>query len=386
MTRDKAAKPVRAGLKILVLLTLIAVIFSAVLVSMNENEIIELNWDVLNIKSLIEKIRIENTAGRAVAIDLSDLTVSRTAEYNGDLLVLTDYDIRLVDQDGEEIWYFTHEIRNPELSINGNFILVYEKNGKSYMVINEGKVAHKDMLDEEIAFGEVNDDYIMFITVGNNGYKRTVNFISPETGISIGALYIDDYFPYYLKTVNNSDDFILYGLGMNSTDISTIIRIYESSAKTAPIANVEIEGLYPVMYGNGSRYILAGENKIVCYDDNLDLLWSKEYTDKISAAGLFENSGAVVALSGEQKMIKFYSQDGEEIKSIEAENSVQNIKVYDNTAAVILGSKVLFYNNSGRLIGNASMPGLSLDVHFVNGKQAYLVTEHEAVLYNISGR
>lgn len=382
MTKEKKLK---SGLKILILISLIAIICFAVVISMSENTI-EFNWDVLNLRSLVEKLHFENSVNQTETFDLGDLDITQTAEYDGNLLILTNYDIRLINSNGEEVWYFTHEIRHPVLNINGKWILVYEKTGKSYMVIKDGKAVIKDMLDEEIAFGEATDRYLLFITIGNNGYKRTISFISPETGVNLGALYIDDYYPYYIKALSNNNGFLLYGLGMNSTNISTVIRIYESAKKISPVANVEIEGLYPVMYSNNSNYFFVGENKAFCYDNNLDLVWSREYTDNITAAGLFEDSGAIVATNGETKMIKFYNPAGEEVKSIEAEHSIQNITVYKNTAAVIYGSKALFYDSSGRLIDNASLPGISLSVHFINNAQAFLVTEHEAVLYNISNK
>ena len=68
------------------------------------------------------------------------------------------------------------------------------------------------------------------------------------------------------------------------------------------------------------------------------------------------------------------------------ENSIQNITVFKNTAAVIYGSKVLFYDPSGRLIDHASLPGINVRVHFLNSEQVFLVTEHEAILYNISNK
>jgi len=385
MTRERTIKPVKAGLRILILASLIIVIFSAVLISMNENDI-ELSWGTQNLKDLALKVQAEKAVSRYSVFDFGDINISRTAVFDGNLLVLTAYDIRLLNPKGEELWYYTHDVRHPVLNINGNRILLYEKNGKSYMVLKDGKIALKETLDEEIAYGEVTDNYIIFITTGNSGYKRTIKFVSPETGIGLGALYIDDYFPYYAETLPDNHSFILYGLGMNSTNLSTIIRIYESSKKTAPVANVEIEGLFPFMYSNGSRYFFAGEYKVVCYDSNLDMLWSREYTDKIAAAGMFESNNAIVALNGERKIIKFYNSNGEESKTVETENSIQDIVVYKNTAAVIFGSKVTFYDDSGKEIDEASMPGLSIGVHFANSGQAFLVTEHEAVLHNISGK
>lgn len=383
MTKEKTIKPNRIGLKILILISLIAVIFCAVMISVSDN-LIDFNWDAINPRILVEKLKFEKSQSKVGAFYLGELDVSQTAEYEGNLIVLTNYDIRLLNASGEEIWYYTHEVRHPVINVNGKWILIYEKNGKTFMVLKDGKVILEDKLDEEIAFGEITDKYILFIAISNNGYKRTISFIAPDTGINLGALYIDDYFPYYSEIFDNDKYFLLYGLGMNSTDISTIIRIYDSTRKTSPVANVEVEGLYPAVYSNNGNYIFAGEDRIFCYDNNLDLIWSDVFQDKIAAAGIFENNGAIVAFNGESKIIYFYNSAGEQIKAVETENSIQDIVVYKNTAAVICGSKVLFYDSSGKFIDNASLPGISLKVHFLNKDQAYLVSEHEVVLYNIA--
>lgn len=383
MTKEKAVKHSRIGLKILILIGLIAVICCAMLISM-DIDIVDFSWNEINPRELIQKLQEEYTQKKYGVFSLGEIDVSQTAAFGENLLVLTNYDIRLLDPGGDEVWYFTHELRHPVLNVNGDWILVYEKNGKSYMLIKDGKIVKEDMLDEEIAFGQAADKYILFVAVNNNGYKRTIKFIAPETGISLGALYLDDYYPYYAKIFNDDRYFLLYGLGMNSTNISTIIQIYDNSKETTPIANIQVDGLYPVMYSNSSNYMFAGEDKVYLYDNNLDLIWFGDFQDNIAAAGLFENNYAVVAFNGDKKVIRFYNSSGEETKNVETENSVQNIVVCGNTAAVISGSKVLFFNSSGKLIDTVSMAGISLSVHFVNSGQAFLVTEHEAVLHNIA--
>ena len=86
---------------------------------------------------------------------------------------------------------------NPVVNVHGKLILLYEQTGMSFVVISGGKTLLKDTLDEEIAFGYITDDYVLFISRSNIGYKRTVHMIEPDSGINLGALYIDDYYPYY---------------------------------------------------------------------------------------------------------------------------------------------------------------------------------------------
>ncbi len=381
MTKEQKVNNNRMGLKVIILFGLIAVVFLSVLISMNKD--FAISWDTFNLQNLIEQLNNNETVESSDVFSLAGFNVTDTAQYQGKLLVLTNSDIRLLNANGEEAWYYAHEMRQPVLTLNDKWILVYEKSGKSYMVIENGRVILRDKVDEEIAFGKATDKYLLFISVSTKGYKRTIYFIDQETGIELGALYIDDFFPYYASTFNDEKYFILYGLGTNSTSISTIIRVYDSTLLTNPIANTEIEGLSPVIYNNNKTYMSAGKDTVLCYDTNLDMLYSHQFQSSIVAAGLFQDNGFIAAVDGEENAIYFHNLKGEEIAKDFIDNSIQSIIVYNNIAAIVCGSEVLFYNSAGKLISNTSLPGININVHFVNDERAFLVTENEATLFNI---
>lgn len=381
MTKEKTINHTRTGLKVILLFGLIAIVFLSVLISINKD--VTINWESFNPQVLMEQLHTVEAEEKGGTFSLENLDVVHTAQYQGNLLVLTNSDIRLQSINGEELWYYTHDIRQPVVTLNDKWILIYEKNGKSYMIIENGRVILKDKVEEEIAFGKPTDKYVLFITVSSKGYKRTINFIAPETGIELGALYIDDFFPYYAKSFSNDRYLIFYGLGTNSTSVSSIIRVYDSNSLTKPIANAEIEGLFPVIYENSKNTMLAGENMVFCYDTNLDMVYSHKFQTRIAAAGLFQDNGFIVAVNEEKNIVYFHNSKGEEIAKQTIDNSIQKIIVYNDMAAVVCGSEVLFYNSSGKLINSTSLPGVSIDVHFLNNTEAFLVTENEALLYSI---
>jgi hypothetical protein len=240
------------------------------------------------------------------------------------------------------------------------------------MVIRDGKVLLRDTLEEEISFGEITDEHILFICANDTGYKRTIYTVSPENGVQIGALYIDDYYPYGAGMTNEKENefFVLYGLGMNSNRISTIIRLYGSNLETSPVASIELEGLYPVLLQSGQKILFAGENKAFCYDQALDSQWSKEFETELQAAGLFENGGAVFALA--DRLI-FCDSEGKEIRNIPVNGGINGIEVYKNTAAVISGTKAVFYTSTGNSPDSASLAGMNLKVNFVDEKKVFLI-------------
>ena len=122
---------------------------------------------------------------------------------------------------------------------------------------------------------------------------------------------------------------------------------------------------------------------MVCYDTNLDMVYSHKFQTRIAAAGLFQDNGFIVAVNEEKNIVYFHNSKGEEIAKQTIDNSIQKIIVYNDMAAVVCGSEVLFYNSSGKFINSTSLPGVSIDVHFLNNTEAFLVTENEALLYSI---
>lgn len=385
MTSENKPKPGRVILRIAILLVIIAGIFLVVLFAFEGDKITSFKWDQLDPIKLIESLKQEHSEVTAGSFKFTDLNVSGTGVYMGNLLLLTESDVRLINSKGEELWYYTHEIRQPDFVINGNMALIYERNGKSYMVIRNGKVQLRGKLDEEIAYGEMSENQLLFITVSETGYKRTIYSVSPENGVRIGALYIDDYYPYCAKTTDEKENeyFILYGLGMNSNSLSTIIRLYGNTLSPSPDTNIELKGLYPVMYQSGGKRLFSGDKGAFCYNRVFDLIWSKEFDTDLLAAGLFENGGTVLGFEG--KLI-FCDNQGNEFKTISMDKKISNIEVFNNTAAVVTGTEAVFYDSSGNQIGDFSMPGMSLKVHFVDGNKAFLVSEHEAVFHTISGK
>lgn len=384
MTKDKNGTPGRIVLKMIVLIIIISGIVLAVLFAFQGEPVAEsFKWQQIDLMKLFDGLKEEHSGITNSTFELGNANIVMTDVYMGNLVVLTDSDIRLLNSKGEELWYFTHEIRQPVMHANGHWILVYEQTGKSFMAMRDGKVLLRDTLEETIAFGEISEKNILFISANDTGYKRTVYSISAENGIQQAALYIDDYYPFFAKTVEKegNQSFILYGLGMNSNRISTIIRLYSNNFESSPITSMELDGLYPLLLDNECRKLFTGEKSAVCYNQSLDLLWSKGFDERILAAELFDDNTTVFAL---ENSLIFYSDAGKEILNIPLDSSVDRIQVYKNIAAVITGNQVIFYNSSGKMVDEANLTGMTLQVHFVDEKKAFLVSEQEAVMYGIA--
>lgn len=381
MTSEKQIKPGNIILRIILLLLITAGILVAVLTAFEGDFTKAPDWERLNPKRLIEALQEEHGSivERAFAID--DFEIAGSGIYLDNLMVLSNSDIRLLNAKGEELWYHTHEIRQPVLQIHGRIALVYEQNGKSYMVLRDGKILLKDKLEEQISYGNITDTRLLFITANEVGYKRTLFAVSPDSGVQLGALYIDDYYPFYLHDMpkEGGENIILSGLGMNSNHVSTIIRLYPGSLESIPRASLELSGIYPVMYRQGHRLLFAGENEAICYNDDLELTWSVSFDQELLAAGLFENGGVVAA---RKDGLDFYDAKGKVVRQLSGATA-DSIEICQNTAAVITGNEVVFYDANGNQIGKASLPGLTLKVHFLNEKKAFLVSEHEAILHEI---
>lgn len=382
MTSENKRKPGSIVIKILLLFVITGGIALAVLFAFQGNTAEAFNWEQLDPSKLLEALKEEHIGIVEDSFALGEKQVLGSGIYLGNLLLLTESDLRLMNSRGEELWYHTHELRQPVLQINGKMALIYEQNGKSYMVLRDGKVLLRDTLEAEISFGEITPSSLFLIEANDTGYKRTLHAVSPENGVQIGALYIDDYYPFFMKTITKDENkfFILSGLGVNSNHISTIIRLYRVSLDTSPVTGIELEGLYPVMFQAGQKLLFTGEYGAFCYDQELELSWSRQFDSELFAAGIFDNGSAIFAL--EDRLI-FLNEKGGEAKKLPVDVKADAIEVYKNTAAVISGNEAVFYGADGKTQGKTSLPGLSLKVHFLDEKKAFIVSEHEAILHEI---
>lgn len=379
MTKDKNRKKL-PFLKSIILFILIVAIILSILFAFNNEAFSNINWEIFNPSGLFEDLLSEKNTSESVSIMLDNQNIKASGTYMGNLLLVSDSDIRILNGKGEELWYLTHDIMQPVMQINGQWILIYDNNGKSYLVINKGRILIEDTLEENISFGDISDKYILFITWSSTGYKRTVHLISPEDATKLGALYIDDFYPFYSAISKQKDSFILNGLGMNSSKISTILRKYSDNLNSGLITDIQIDGLYPVILENPEQNLFVGENNAQCYSSNLEYLWSVEFDSNITASGIFDDGGSVFASHGS---LCFYDSKGKELKRITVNDKINSIVAYKDMAAVISGSTASFYNSSGKYIDMISIPGLSVKVHFIDGKKMFVLSEHEAIVHNL---
>ncbi len=387
MIKEKKVRSGSSIFKLFLLFFFICVIIISVVYAFQGESISGFQLGKLDMLEFVKNLWSESEDKQDASVLQGDFTPDWSQTFLGNLLLLSKSDLKLVNSKGEEVWYIPHEINNPVLQVNDHFVLVYEQSGKSFIVVKDGKIFLEDTLKEEIAFGNITEKYILFISKNNIGYKRAVHIIEIEKGEQLGTLYIDDYYPYYANPgTGEGQSFLLYGLGLGTTNLTTVIRRYGVNLSPNPLMGIELEGLFPVMYENTERIMFIGENSSFCYDHEFNALWSKEFETDIAAAGLFENGRAVYAMKEPDSPLLFIDASGKEIKNVPIEGQVQQIETYKNTAAVIMGAEVFFYGDTGDLIGHAIMHGINMKVNFLDEKKAYLVSEHEIILYHITSK
>lgn len=384
MIKDNKRKK-RIISKVISLSIMITAIILSIFFAYNRELLKSNNWRMINLKVLFEEIMSKKDIDKDISIKLEELNIRASAVYMGNLLLLSDNDIRLLNAKGEELWYVSHDMRKPVLQTYGQRILVYDYTGKSYIVINKGKILVEDVLEENISFGDISEYYILFISWSDTGYKRTVHLVSPENGSKLGVLYIDDCYPYYsiISAEKDEEYFILNGFGMNSSKISTILRKYSSNLNSGLITDLQLDGLYPIVLECPEQYVFIGESSAHCYNNELEYLWSIEFDSYITAAGSFADGGSVFALGGQEVILCFYNSGGKELNRVTVEDKIQSITTFKNTAAFISGPEASFYNSSGQLKEKVSISGLNIKLHYVDEKRVYLLSEHEIILHNL---
>jgi len=374
----------RLLLRLFILVALIAVIALSAVYAFQGAFPGEIDWGRFKPAEVIENIRNNYGKERSSVILSGDVNPKLAETYMGNLLILSENDIKLINSKGEELWYIPHEMYNPVVNVHDKLILLYEQTGRSFIVISSGKTVLKDTLEEEIAFGYITDDYVLFISRSNIGYKRTVHMIEPNSGINLGALYIDDYYPYYaVPQGSEKNTFLLYGLGLDSIHPSTVIREYGTDLNPSPITGVELDDITPLFCSNGNMKLFVGENSAYCYDNDFTLIWSRDFEQTIISAGMFNNGASVFALEGQNDTVIFIDRQGKDVTNIMLNNKVQDIEIYGDSAAVVMSSEALFYGHTGKQNDHVAIPGMKAKVKFIDEKRAYLISEHEIILHQI---
>ena len=290
---------------------------------------------------------------------------NRFAMVGNQLVVASDTGVRVLDQEGGEVWAATANLSDPALAQGGDRAVAYSVGGTElYLVGREGELLHLTTGEEEpFVAAALNQNGWLTVTMEKKNSKGWVGVYDTELELvfelsSASRFVLDAYVTDDNKTL------AVVMLGQESGVFASSIVLYPLSAENAaaqetsggtgvmvePVADYSVKnGLVMALDQQGTQLVTVTENCLNLAD------LTGTVTAEVSFGGDFlrgyalDGEGFVTLLlnqyqSGSVGRLVTLGTDGAEIASLDVNQEVLDLSAAGRYLAVLYADRLVIYN------------------------------------------
>ncbi len=301
--------------------------------------------------------------------------------YGKKALLVTTNTLMLMDENGNgkaaDI-----SVSSPAADVSGDYILVYDKDGRDFTLYSETKPVYTGSSEASIIAGRVNRNGYVLIAgeVMGGGTRITVYNAEGEalyvwnmnSGEFVDMDLCDDNSRMVISSVGNSSDELLGELSIVRLDSG---ELFASGTQTDEIYfNVKINRDYTVS--------ALGSERLALYNSDGSCRWELGYDGRTLLGADIESADMMViccesdasGLMGNSTLIEVVNRLGEVTASAEFDGLCERLSKNGNKFAVAAGKRIYIYDEKcglqKELLSDFSVRGLAL---FKSGNTAFVL-------------
>lgn len=275
---------------------------------------------------------------------------NRFASLGNTLVVLSDTALKVMDEDGTEVWSTTVKMGAPALDTGGDFVVAYDVGGTElYVVSAKGEELHLTADESEpLIAANLNTNGYLAVTAGKKNYKGSVHVY--DTGMTeIFEFKSSDRFVTDAYVTDDNAYLAAVTLGQeNSVFVSNIV-IYDLTQED-PVASYDISDGLVLCIGEQEEKLVTVSDTVLTFADpdgtiEASYAYSSEYLREYDIGG----DGFTALLlnryqSGSVGRLVTVSPEGEEIASLDLNREVRSLSAAGKYLAVLYMDELVVYN------------------------------------------
>lgn len=317
-----------------------------------------------------------NISGSGKNIAFENAVMGRYARYNGGILSVTESSVTFYSETGDRKWSADIQISSPVLEVAGNFILVFEKNGKKFTLYNADKKIYTKNAEGTIKTGGVSSSGDAVIVFERDNYKGSVSVYN-KSGEEV---YLWNSGKYSILDADISASRRL-AVSLLSTDEGVSSKIYFFDIGKSDVdssTDLEDSIAFDIVF-DGDVLNAFTDNSIAGISSKADVKWKYNSENK--------NITRYSMTSGGTKVVAFDNKNVSEIALISAGGAEKgNIKTEVLPDVLDISNDRILYND-GRTLILTNLSGEILYKYTCSRdiKKAYIINQNNIfIVYNSS--
>ncbi len=296
-------------------------------------------------------------------IQIDSDKVLRLDTLGDSIVVITSDNLFIYSESGKQTLFYKHSMSNPALNIKSDKAIVYDRNGKNFVLID----------NNEIIFEGLSDNKIITAQIGKDGsYALSTKVDGATSALVVHNKYNEKIFHWncgfeYITSIAISDNGKYVGaavLGAENGEIFTIVHHFGVEYKDE-LNSQKIYGVTPfgLNFANSNTLMLLSDSGI--YEINkkdekfTEIL--KYYSSEFNSCDIADNGKYIVTIAkyGSENVFEtnLYSKNGKLKKTISTDFEIYSSAV-TNKYIFIFGENIInVYNLSGKKVSEIIIDG-----------------------------
>lgn len=277
---------------------------------------------------------------------------NRFAVLGDHLVVLSDTALRILDQEGGEVWSATVNMASPTLHLGGNRAVAYDVGGTElYVLDREGEVLHLTAGEEEpFIAATLNEAGWLAVTMEKRGYKGCVTVYNAEQK-EVFAFRSAKRFVADAYVTDDNRSLAAVTLGQEGGIFISNMVLYNLKEQTEEprVSYAVKDGLVVEISQQGNQLVTVSDTCMTFADLNgqvkAEYPYGGSYLRGYDTAG---NGFAVLLLnryqSGSVGRLVTVGPDGTEMASLDVNQEILGISAAGRYLAVLYANSLVIYN------------------------------------------
>ena len=326
---------------------------------------------------------------------------NRFAVLGESLVVASDTGVRLLSQQGEELWAKTVNLPGPALAQGGDRVAAYGVGGTDLFLLGqEGELLHLST-DEEAPFvaASLNDDGWLAVTTEKSHYKGHVSVYNPDLEL-VFDLDSSSRFVSDARLLNDNETLAVVTLGQENGVFVSNVVLYSLDADgmsvettgdgqivtVEPVADYDVEnGLVMTIGQQGKQIVTVSDTCLTFADPAGQVSATVPYGNDFLRGYTLDGEGFAALLlnryqSGSVGRLQTVGPDGTVIAELDVNQEVMDLSAAGRYLTVLYADSLVIYNQDLQVY--ASLQGTDFATGVLvreNGSALLLSAENASV-------
>jgi len=295
--------------------------------------------------------KAEETGGE-VLYDYDASVSNRFAVLDKHLVVLSETRLRVLSQNGEEVWSTAVNMSDPALEVGGGLAVAYDVGGSQLFVVDKEGAVQKLTAAEGEPFiaASLNEEGWLAVVSAGKYDKSNVNVYDPDME-QVFTFYASRRFVADACVVGDGSALAAATLGQENSVLVTNVVLYDLK-ETDPVADYDVsDGLVAAIRQQGERIVAVTDTCISFAETDGSIAgtysYGGAYLREYDLAG--EDFAALLLnryQSGSVGRLVTLDTAGQELGALDLNEEVLDISAAGRYLAVLYASRVVVYNQN----------------------------------------